>query len=225
MSRKISKMTSLNGPFCIFDPWTFQSGGQNQRLLHARNKKNLFSSFITLMEKITSLVFEKDESENREISILWVLLAVFVNQNSKFDVRDKLHALRKQTVGVKKLFNDNLVEKWNKADVIRVRTLRHVRTSRTFCHLWFVSTPLHGWKRFRSEYSNKRTILYVETLKKEIDSIFFGERRLRKRRLHKINTAGVIGLQLLQCKNGIESFQTRYSSKCRFFDCDLGGIN
>ena len=76
-------------PFCMCSLSTFQPKEHCQNLFHLGNIKQDFS--VNLIDEFQHVVFENVELEKQGKSTVIKLLPHLVDQNSRSDVKDKLH--------------------------------------------------------------------------------------------------------------------------------------
>ena len=84
----------------------------NIQMFHLRNIQNYILLIQTLLKKFISVVFEKDESKYRDISILIALLPRLDNQYAKTNVMDIFHVFSNERfASSEKLSNCTLMER------------------------------------------------------------------------------------------------------------------
>ena len=63
--------------------------------------KNITPSIQTWIKELNALIFEKDELEHRDMSILMALLPLLVNEDSNYDVENNFDFMKKRMVSLK----------------------------------------------------------------------------------------------------------------------------
>ena len=92
----------LIGPFRIISPRTFQFKGHNQRLLHL----GIIQEYIIVPSDLERRIEICSFRQGLVVIVRFLNtnsnFVTFFHQNSNFDVKDKIHAFRKQIVHLKK---------------------------------------------------------------------------------------------------------------------------
>ena len=160
----------------MFSLSTIQSEGHKKILFFQEIVKAISPSIQTLIEEIKSVVFEKDEWEYRDISILKALLPLVVNQDSKFDAKGNLLDFEKQSICLKyKTIDWHLDGKRKQVQLKKKKWVRKISISRQTALSGNSGPPGVHYKEenqnFRKEYSNTSAKIWIEVFEEEIKSV------------------------------------------------------
>ena len=139
-----------------------------------RQEKSISPSLDTLMQEIKSVVFEKDELENRDISII-ALFPILVRQDSKYEKNEQLPWFS-ETNSPPLVESYRFTPWWknqaSEAEEIWLWTWRHVKTNKTFLHFGLSGFHYQEDNEYiRKEHSNSSEKTQVDFSKDEIKSV------------------------------------------------------